>query len=392
MASLRELKTCWQVRYYDSARSPTETTDSLPKRDYTRAEAEAEADWRQQLYDRRKYDPWSEEAPGLGARPERITVMEAARAYVQKKREMGRRGQAGGWTEKTMAGDAPVVEAFADMVGPSTLIHKIRRGHIADYVYQEHLAEATQAGYWRRIVAMLRWWHQEGWLEEMPRLPAKPRTRRKVKEVLSPEDLKSIFAGLDRVEARKRRGKHTPARQVGRAWCKDVWQVCFWQGLRRSEAMQLRARNVDLAERRLRVGDPDLVPKGKDEQIIPIVEEALPTIQRWLQRATSPSDRLFQHAGDKVSRAFREAVDAAALDLEEAEGWDPADDPEGQPAPRLAPHRAAEIDFYTLRHSCATYWLRHGRSLVWVKRLMRHKAVDTTMQYVHLVPEDLLEM
>jgi hypothetical protein len=35
MASLRSLKTKWQLRYYDSHRTPKEATDSLSKDTYT---------------------------------------------------------------------------------------------------------------------------------------------------------------------------------------------------------------------------------------------------------------------------------------------------------------------------------------------------------------------
>lgn len=51
MASLRSLKTVWQIRYYDSHRDPKETTDSLDKDSWTRHEAEEEAKYRQAMYD-----------------------------------------------------------------------------------------------------------------------------------------------------------------------------------------------------------------------------------------------------------------------------------------------------------------------------------------------------
>ena len=54
--------------------------------------------------------------------------------------------------------------------------------------------------------------------------------------------------------------------------------------------------------------------------------------------------------------------------------------------------RAERISMYTLRHSCATHWLREGKSLIWVNRLLRHSQVQTTMEYVHLAGVDLQEM
>jgi hypothetical protein len=68
MASLRELKTVWQLRYYESSRTPKEAADSLPKDEYTEREAEKEAEYRQQLYDRGEYDPWTLAEPSQAAR------------------------------------------------------------------------------------------------------------------------------------------------------------------------------------------------------------------------------------------------------------------------------------------------------------------------------------
>ena len=40
IASLRELKTAWQIRFYDANRHPKRTTNSISKGGHTRAEAE----------------------------------------------------------------------------------------------------------------------------------------------------------------------------------------------------------------------------------------------------------------------------------------------------------------------------------------------------------------
>jgi hypothetical protein len=50
VASLRSLKTKWQIRYFDSRRQPKEIQDSLPKEGpdaYTEAEVRSEKEYRQ---------------------------------------------------------------------------------------------------------------------------------------------------------------------------------------------------------------------------------------------------------------------------------------------------------------------------------------------------------
>ena len=83
MASLRSLKTKWQLRYYDSHRTPKEATDSLSKDTYTEREAEKEAEYRQQLYDRGEYDPWTQAEPGAAAEAkDDPTLKELAELYT----------------------------------------------------------------------------------------------------------------------------------------------------------------------------------------------------------------------------------------------------------------------------------------------------------------------
>ena len=99
----------------------------------------------------------------------------------------------------------------------------------------------------------------------------------------------------------------------------------------------------------------------------------------WIEPPSrNPEDRVFD-AGPGASRpssSFKRAVRAAAEDDETA----------------IAPERAERISMYTLRHSCATHWLREGKPLIWVNRLLRHSQIQTTMEYVHLAGVDLQEM
>ena len=91
-----------------------------------------------------------------------------------------------------------------------------------------------------------------------------------------------------------------------------------------------------------------------------------------------PSDRVFG-AGPgarRPSSSFKRAVRKAAANDGSA----------------ITEARAERISMYTLRHSCATHWLREGKSLIWVNRLLRHSQVQTTMEYVHLAGVDLQEM
>lgn len=387
MASVRELKTKWQIRFCDAHRDPKRTTNSIPKAEYpTRTQAENEAEWRQQLYDRGKFDPWVQDHPDQAA-TSRIGMLDAVERYVEAKREAGRRGEAGGWGEKTYRSDAPILEDFAHHVGAQTLLENVQRGHVQRWVYEPHLADATKKGRWVRLRAMFRWMEERGWVDP-PEMPGRPQVQGKVRVTLTPSQLEKVCTAYDvYCELKVKQNKHTTT--AGVEWHKDAWRLTYYQGFRRSELLNLRVRNVMLEDDLIQVGDRDYQQKGRRQSLIPLVEPAREILEPYLADRDR-DERVFgtPATNDKVSRFWRRTVDFAAdpsseedLDVTASDvPFDPLDeDPE-------------EVDFYTLRHSCCTYWLRERRRLIWVNHLMRHKDIDTTMEYIHLLPTDLREM
>jgi integrase len=164
-----------------------------------------------------------------------------------------------------------------------------------------------------------------------------------------------------------------------------MWRFQYYQGLRPGEMYELRIRNVDLKAGEIQIGDPDWRQKSGEEDVIPLLPPGQFYIRPFLAGeawvdppSRESSDRVFG-AGPRARRpssSFKRAVRAAGEDEETG----------------ITPERAERISMYTLRHSCATHWLREGKSLIWVNRLLRHSQVQTTMEYVHLAGVDLQEM
>ena len=395
MASVRpegHLDDYWQIRYRDRSRSPSETTDSLWKKakapshvdGYTHAEAEDEASWRQHLYDRDRYDPWTQDGPGAPVVQETLTVGDAVERYVEEKREAGRRGEARGWSEKTYSSDAPVLKQFARHVGQTRLARKIRPQELRSWVYREDLAPTTKFTRWSKLCAMIRYWESRGWIAEMPRLPGRPEQKRRVRVTITPDQLETICEAYGDLRERKiETHKHTTV--FGQDWYTDAWKVYLYQGFRRSELLEVRVRDIDLQDEMVRVGPEQKKGQGT---LIPLVAPARGVLEPYLE-GRNPTDRVFStpSGNRRVSDHFREAVDHAALSHEDFSELS-AEDVEFEPL-REDP---SDIDLYTLRHSCCTYWLRQKRRLIWVNHLMRHESIETTMEYVHLLPTDLREM
>ena len=399
MASVRELKTTWQLRFYDESRTPTETTQSVPKSEYTESQAREEADWRQHLYDRGEHDPWVQDHPGQAARSESLTLQEAVERYVEEKRAAGRRGEQGGWSEKTYRSDAQKLRAFALDAGPRTLLSNVRRSHVQNWVYESHLAGATKRGRWILLRAMFGWMEDRGWMdapENTQLMPGKPQAKRKIRVTLTPEQLETLCTAYDvLMTAKVEQNKHTTTAGVG--WHTDAWRLTYYQGFRRSELLELRVRNVLLEQEMIQVGDSDYQQKGRHETLIPLTQPAKEILGPYLKgsagAARDRDERVFKtpETNDRVSKFFRRTVDFAADPTGEGAPGDVTLQPADVPFEPLD-EDPSEVDFYTLRHSCATYWLRQRRRLIWVNQLLRHKDISTTMEYVHLLPTDLRAM
>jgi len=168
MASVRpkdHLKTKWQIRYKDRNREPQYATDSLWKKEhapegadgYTEAQAKKEAEWRQQLYRRGKFDPWVQDAPGDLVEDEQVTVGEAIDRYVEDKTAAGERGERRGWSKSTAQRYRPTLRKFARDVGRSRLLSHLTADDIRGFVYRDGLSDASKRTYYGMLRAWTSW-------------------------------------------------------------------------------------------------------------------------------------------------------------------------------------------------------------------------------------------
>ncbi len=154
---------------------------------------------------------------------------------------------------------------------------------------------------------------------------------------------------------------------------RTMLEVLYACGLRVSELVQLR-----LDQANLRVGCLRIVGKGDKERLVPLGEQALEWLERYLPSTRPellrgrPCDDLFvtQRGAGMTRQAFwylikRYAV-AASI---------------GKP---LSPH--------TLRHAFATHLVNHGADLRVVQLLLGHSDLSTTQIYTHVAQQRLKEL
>jgi integrase/recombinase XerD len=147
-------------------------------------------------------------------------------------------------------------------------------------------------------------------------------------------------------------------------------ELLYASGLRISELVGLTASALNLRQGVLRI-----VGKGGKERLVPVGEEALRWIERYVESARgelvrgSPTAALFpSRRGRPMTRqTFWHAVKryAAAAGIERD----------------ISPH--------TLRHAFATHLLNHGADLRAVQMMLGHADLSTTQIYTHVAQRRL---
>ena len=154
---------------------------------------------------------------------------------------------------------------------------------------------------------------------------------------------------------------------------KAMLEMLYATGLRVSELVTLR-----LAQLNQDAGVVRVMGKGGKERLVPVGEEALEWIQRYLSNARSDillgrgADALFvtARAGPMTRQAFWHLIRRYARQAGIRNG--------------ISPH--------TLRHAFATHLLNHGADLRVVQMLLGHADISTTQIYTHVARERLKQL
>lgn len=150
-------------------------------------------------------------------------------------------------------------------------------------------------------------------------------------------------------------------------------EVLYACGLRVTELVGLTLEQVNLRQGVVRV-----MGKGSKERLVPMGEEAIVWIERYLRNARNellngrPSDVLFPSLrGEQMTRQtfwhrIKQHAQVAGI------------------GKSLSPH--------TLRHAFATHLLNHGADLRVVQMLLGHSDLSTTQIYTHIARARLQEL
>ena len=184
-------------------------------------------------------------------------------------------------------------------------------------------------------------------LEPPKRVPRFPKT-------LSEADVEALLAAPD---------TQAPLGLRDRA----MLELLYATGLRVSELVGLKTFQVSLESGVVRV-----MGKGSKERLVPLGEEAVHWIAKYLEERKSDSDALFitSRGGGMTRQAFWHLIRRyGRLAI---------------PGKKLSPH--------VLRHAFATHLINHGADLRVVQLLLGHADISTTQIYTHVARERLKQM
>ncbi|MBI4989571.1 MAG: site-specific tyrosine recombinase XerD [Rhodocyclales bacterium] len=242
-----------------------------------------------------------------------------------------------------------------DQVEPADI-----HGYLRDF--SQHAKSTSQ----RRLIASLRRFYQHllaiGAIKADPTLNIDPPPRpERFPRTLSEAQVEALLAAPD---------VDTPLGLRDRA----MLEVLYATGLRVSELVALKLFEVGLNEGVVRV-----FGKGAKERLVPLGQEALGWIERYLKEARPQllagrnCDAVFvtRRAAGLSRQMFWHLVKRHAA----LAGIDPV---------RISPH--------TLRHAFATHLINHGADLRVVQLLLGHADISTTQVYTHVARERLKQL
>ena len=216
----------------------------------------------------------------------------------------------------------------------------------------------------RRLSSLRRFYQYQVREARLPRDPtegvAAPRLGRPLPRSLTEAEVESLLEAPDT-------GSDTGLRD------RAMLEVLYATGLRVSELVNLRLDQINLRQGVVRV-----TGKGNKERLVPLGEEAVDWLQRYLRDARPaffrdlPDATLFpsRRSRPQTRQTFWYAIKRYALKA-------------GIRKP-LSPH--------VLRHAFATHLLNHGADLRVVQMLLGHSDISTTQIYTHIARERLKEL
>lgn len=217
---------------------------------------------------------------------------------------------------------------------------------------EKNLTTRTTARHLSSLRSFFKFLVREGYLKANPAL-----------SLLSPKQQKHLPSFLTEEEAVKLIESAVPDDERG-SRDRAILETFYSTGIRISELAGLDTQDIDFIAGVLKV-----MGKGRKERIVPIGEQALFALRKYLAKKKKETNALFLNKSKTriTVRGIRNIVKKYI---------------------KIASIRQG-VSAHTLRHSFATHLLNRGADLRCVQELLGHANLSTTQIYTHLTTERL---
>jgi len=239
------------------------------------------------------------------------------------------------------------------------------RSELEQWLADQFAAKSKATSVARRLSTLRRYYRMQlesGGVREDPtlrvRAPRKPRrlpkylSEKQVDALLAAPDLESLLGLRDRA----------------------MLETLYATGLRVSELVSLTLAQVGLNEGVVRV-----IGKGSKERLVPLGEEAVAWLERYLAEVRPALAETSRHQQVFLTQRHAPLTRQAFWALIKRHG-------------RRAGIASTAISPHTLRHAFATHLLNHGADLRVVQLLLGHADITTTTIYTHVARERLKQL
>ena len=251
-------------------------------------------------------------------------------------------------------------------------VHDVTSADIAGFI--EHLqGELSQrdipyaTGTINRMVSCLRYFFRFLYrndhllINQAEHFPPRIRGLQAKKEIFTREEINHFLDSIDTVTLRGLRDR-------------AIFELMYSSGLRVSEVVHLDVSDIDLSNRVLMVREG----KGRRDRVVPFSETAALFVRKYI-------DEVRKHFQVNISRADEKAIFISEYgrlrDVTVRKAFERIIKVTGITRPHLTLH--------SIRHSCATHLLEAGADVRYVQELLGHEAIQTTVQYTHVMLESL---
>ena len=172
------------------------------------------------------------------------------------------------------------------------------------------------------------------------------RTERKLPDVLSTEEVKSIINCIDNLKHR------------------TIISLVYSGGLRLSECVNLKIKDIDSQRMLLKIDQS----KGKKDRFVPLSNKMLFLLREYYKEY-KPSEFIFEGQFEKYysARSIQAILKKAVTKC------------------KIKKH----ISVHSLRHSYATHLLEQGTDISLIQKILGHKDIKTTLLYTQISKSQL---